>query len=293
MRTEPFSTVIVGVDGAVGGEDAIVLARALASHGSTVALVHVTPEDGEYDGGRGLLHAARGSYGGPCLTLLRAAADVGTGLRQVARDLSADLIVVGSPSPRPFAGGGHQPDLLQILHRAPCAVAIAPRGEHDRERRMERVGVAYRDTPSGHAALRLARDIAAERHARVLAMTVVPVLPSPWLGPTLGGASGAALLSGDAAESARDHLAGLPGVEGVVAEGDPAAQLTRFSRTVDLLIVGTRGHGALRRLLVGSTAEVLLTASACPVLVVPGGAVGAPTEGSPGSAAEPMRLRSR
>lgn len=289
MRRELLATLVVGIDGLSGGDDAATLTHALAGPGTTVALVHVVSDEGMLTAARRVLQAARDRFDGPCLTVLRTAADPGTGLREAARDLDADAIVVGSPATRP--AGAPPPDLPGILHHAPCAVAVAPRGEATRGRVLRRVGVAYRDTPSGHAALTLGREIAQFRHAEVHAITVVPVLPRPWLGPTIGGAEAAHRLGGEPAEIARTHLATLEGVTGIVAEGDPAAQLTRFSRTVDLLIVGTRGHGALRRLLVGSTAEVLLTASACPVLVVPGGAVGAPTQTS-GSTAEPVRLAS-
>lgn len=290
MRHGPLSTLVVGIDGLSGGDDAAALTRLLAGPGTTVALVHVVPDEGTLDAPRRVLEAARERYDGPCLTLLRTAPDTGVGLREAARDLDADAIVVGSPAARP--AGAPPADLPGILHHAPCAVAVAPRGDAGRGRTLQRIGVAYRDTPSGHAALDLGRQIAALRHAEVHAITVVPVLPRPWLGPTIGGAEAAHRLGGEPAEIARTHLATLEGVTGIVAEGDPAAQLTRFSRTVDLLIVGTRGHGALRRLLVGSTAEVLLTASACPVLVVPGGAVGAPPKTS-GGTAEPARLTPR
>lgn len=289
MRHAVLSTLVVGIDGLSGGDDAVALTHALAGPGTTVALVHVVADDAMLDAARRVLHAARERFDGPCLTLLRSAPDTGAGLREAARDLDADAIVVGSPAARP--AGAPPPDLPGILHHAPCAVAVAPRGEAGRARVLRRIGVAYRDTPSGHAALALGRELAHAHRAEVHALTVVPVLPRPWLGPTIGGAEAAHRLGGEPAQIARAHLATLEGITGTVAEGDPAAQLTRFSRTVDLLIVGTRGHGALRRLLVGSTAEVLLTASACPVLVVPGGAVGAPTQTS-GSTAEPVRLAS-
>lgn len=287
MTRGPLSTLVVGVDGLTGGDDAVALARLICGPSSTVALVHVVAEQAARTVGREVLEAARERFDGPCVTLLRAAPGVATGLREAARELEADALVVGSPAPRPL--GAPPADLPGILHHAPCAVGVAPRGEAERGRRLQRIGVAYRDTPSGHAALTLGRAIAHRQGAELHAMTVVPVLPHAWLGPTIGGAEAVHRLGGEPSQVARDHLARLGGVVGVVTEGDPAAQLTRFSRTVDLLIVGTRGHGALRRLLVGSTAEVLLTASACPVLVVPGGAVGAPGQAT-GGTGEPVRL---
>lgn len=38
---------------------------------------------------------------------------------------------------------------------------------------------------------------------------------------------------------------------------------------VDLIIVGSHGHGALRRMLMGSVSEGILRGSPCPVLIIP------------------------
>jgi universal stress protein E len=44
----------------------------------------------------------------------------------------------------------------------------------------------------------------------------------------------------------------------------------------DLLVLGTRGHGRLRRALLGSTAHEVLRHAECDVLLVPEAASGAP-----------------
>ncbi len=273
MRHETFATIVVGVDGRTGGADAATLAGQLAGPSTTVALVHVVPEDRAHEPGRTLLRAARVAFDRPCLTLLRTADDIGTGLQQAARDLGADAIVIGSPRATP----GRRNPARSAGHPAPGAVCVWPSHRARRGRTRTRDAAHRRRVP--RHAIRPGRTRARSRARRRAPRRTArdhgrPLLPSPWLGPTLGGAEAAGRLSGEATEQARAHLEGLPGVQGTVAEGDPAAQLTRFSRTVDLLIVGTRGHGALRRLLVGSTAEVLLTASACRYswsLVVPWG----------------------
>jgi nucleotide-binding universal stress UspA family protein len=54
--------------------------------------------------------------------------------------------------------------------------------------------------------------------------------------------------------------------EGPVA--DVLLALAEF-RSIDLLVVGTQGHGRLQRLLLGSVAEKLSRQAPCPVLVVP------------------------
>jgi nucleotide-binding universal stress UspA family protein len=51
--------------------------------------------------------------------------------------------------------------------------------------------------------------------------------------------------------------------------GTPAAELARRSSDLDLLAVGSRGHGPVRRLLLGSTSTRLVREARCPVLIVP------------------------
>ena len=60
--------------------------------------------------------------------------------------------------------------------------------------------------------------------------------------------------------------------EPVVREGDPSLELRRLSREVDLIVIGSRGWGTVRRVLSNSTAHTLVHRAQCPVLVLPRGA---------------------
>lgn len=51
--------------------------------------------------------------------------------------------------------------------------------------------------------------------------------------------------------------------------GDPVAVLRDVSSDADLLVVGTDGHGALRRLMRRSVSEELIDVTRCPLLIVP------------------------
>jgi nucleotide-binding universal stress UspA family protein len=58
------------------------------------------------------------------------------------------------------------------------------------------------------------------------------------------------------------------GVRAEVVYGHPANTLVEASENADLLVVGNRGHGAFRGMLVGSVSIHCVTNAACPVVVV-------------------------
>jgi nucleotide-binding universal stress UspA family protein len=60
-------------------------------------------------------------------------------------------------------------------------------------------------------------------------------------------------------------------VETVLCEGiDPAAEILQAAhdRSIDLMVIGTRGHKGLARLVLGSTAEELIHQAKCPILAI-------------------------
>lgn len=80
----------------------------------------------------------------------------------------------------------------------------------------------------------------------------------------------------------------------VVTEGRATCVLEKRAATADLLVVGTRGRGGFRCLLLGSVAEDLLHRSPCPLVLVPPSAPepsGATTVGVDGSEESIAALR--
>ncbi len=69
-------------------------------------------------------------------------------------------------------------------------------------------------------------------------------------------------------EDAGDDAAGLE-VETVVREGAPVAMLLEEAQDADLLVVGSRGLGGFRGLLLGSVGQQCAHHSPCPVVIVP------------------------
>jgi nucleotide-binding universal stress UspA family protein len=56
----------------------------------------------------------------------------------------------------------------------------------------------------------------------------------------------------------------------ILAEGRPAEEILKQvrERAIDLVVLGSRGSGSLKRLLLGSTSEQVLREAPCSVLIV-------------------------
>ncbi len=69
----------------------------------------------------------------------------------------------------------------------------------------------------------------------------------------------------------RAQSAGIRNVHTIVDDGDPAQVIGNAitQEAADLAVIGTRGHGTLKGLLVGSVSHKLVGMHLCPTLVVP------------------------
>jgi nucleotide-binding universal stress UspA family protein len=72
----------------------------------------------------------------------------------------------------------------------------------------------------------------------------------------------------DTAAKAVAELAPAVESETVVLEGQPAEALLGASADADLVVVGSRGLGGFKRLMLGSVSDQVVHHAACPVLVV-------------------------
>ncbi|NYJ08754.1 universal stress protein [Petropleomorpha daqingensis] len=82
----------------------------------------------------------------------------------------------------------------------------------------------------------------------------------------------------DAQQEAADVHSRPPLLTIDVAEGPPSDLLVTAAEGAELLVVGSRGHGAIRGLLLGSVALRCVVHAPCPVLVVPPPRRAAPAE---------------
>ena len=198
------------------------------------------------------------------------------GLADVAEAEDAAMIVLGSGS----RGARRRISLgstgERLLHGATCPVAVAPQGTREElaDRPVQRIGVAYVDTPEAREALRVARELA-ERIGAGLRLFTVVAPRAEIFAPVVGRDAEEAFL-GTLRENAKasldSALASMPGVPatGEMLEGDTVDELAALDdREIDLLVCGSRGYGPVRRVLLGGVSSRLIRRAACPVVVVP------------------------
>lgn len=279
-----FENVVVGVDGRPGGRDAIALARDLADPDARLTFVCVRggEEADDLAESEELLERERRAAGVTAATLSVIAADPGRGLHEQAEREGADLLVVGSCSRGVLGRTMLGDDTRAALNGAPCAVAVAAQGYAERHTAIADVGVAYNASPESETALAAARALAAPGNATVHALEVV-TLPAVSYGGIMSPPMGE-LISGMVAEAA-DRMKALDGVDGRAVYGLPGEELARFGDELDLLVVGSRGYGPLRRLVAGSTSDHLERHARCSLLVLPRAASAEQPDG-PGASSE-------
>jgi nucleotide-binding universal stress UspA family protein len=127
-------------------------------------------------------------------------------------------------------------------------------------------------SPNAEKALAYARDLAIREKARVYVVSTFPPVPTqlgkPWYDRRIvSNISKSEKVAKAAVEKLRKA-----GAEAVVEvlEGPPADAILRVADTqkCDLIIMGTRGHGDLISLLLGSVSHRVLSQAHVPVLIV-------------------------
>ena len=269
-----FDQILVGVDGQQGGRDATSLAKELASQRSRITLAyvdigHATAGPGGSSGysehrALAVLELARKQAEIEASLRHTVAGSVASGLHRLAKELGSDLLVVGSSRRGLLGRVMLGDDARASLRGARCHVAIAPASYASEPHVMREIGVAYNGSAESEQALAVARRLAAGRGAKVSAFQAVTLPARTYL---TGGIPDE-FSAEEVVEQARRSIGRLGGVEPHAAFGDPARELALFSASVSLLVVGSRGYGALGRIVHGAISHDLARDARCPLLVL-------------------------
>ena len=292
-----FRTIVVGWDGSEQARDALALARLIArpSNAKIVAacvyegapVVPVANSAGWYDYLREAADETLEQAGPDTDRHAIASSSAARGLHDIAEAERADLVVLGSchrgPVGRILAGSVGE----RLLHGAPCAVSVAPRGFADKdEANLGVIAVGYNGEPESDLALQSAAELARAAGASVRLVGIVTP-PKALLVPAKPVAFPSAQ---EILDARREYLQGVleRGVGKLPADANPSASIALGSADalgdqegIDVIVVGSRGYGPLKRTLLGSTSTALIRHAAYPVIVIPRGTVGDRDNGHP------------
>jgi nucleotide-binding universal stress UspA family protein len=233
-----FRRIVVGVDGSDGGRDALALAALLQrAGGGELIAVHVYAYERTVD----LAHAEQ----------------VEAALADELRATLVDELVRAGVSARPIVVAENSPG--QALH------AVA-------ERNRAQLIVVGASHLAGADRVLVGDDALGTLHGAPCAVAVAPhgfaatAHELRLIGVAVDGSPESAAAFDLACELRRRAGARL---RTITVPGTPWKELSSRSANLDLLVIGSRAHGPLRRVLLGSTSTKLVGRTACPLLVVP------------------------
>jgi nucleotide-binding universal stress UspA family protein len=192
-----------------------------------------------------------------------------------AREAGADLVIVGARGHGAIEEAVLGSVSAEVVDQAPCAVLVA---------RRPSTGRVLIGTDGSDVAMSAAEFVGTSGlfvTSRVRVLHAVDINPSWWLGYTPGDASLATgayasvvaegrsrgnELTSTTADRLRSHDLH---VSVVTVEGPAPAAIVKEAKAwgADLVVVGTRGNGLMRRILLGSTARAVLQHADASVLV--------------------------
>jgi nucleotide-binding universal stress UspA family protein len=205
------------------------------------------------------------------------------GIAAAAEELKPRLLVVGSTRRGAVRRVVPGSTAERLIHGASCPIVVVPQGYERPAEGIRKVGAAFAPTEEGRAALRAAALLARAAGAELLAITV--------LSPKHAAQQSPGLLSqvhneADPGEGryVEERLGGVRALEQAIAEladgvptesdvlfNDPADGIVAASRRVGLLVMGSRGYGPARAVMLGGVSRRVITQADCPTLVLPRG----------------------
>jgi nucleotide-binding universal stress UspA family protein len=190
----------------------------------------------------------------------------------------ADLLVVGTRGRGGFAGLLLGSVSQRCLTHAPCPVAVVPPTAAESDQPPERIVAGVDGSQASYDALRWAALEARRRSARldIVHAWVVPELLVPTGAVFVGAPEELERASTVVLDTARawldseldDEGGKPPEYELRSVAGSPAAALLERARGADLLVLGARGVGSFRGLILGSVSQQCASHATCPTVVV-------------------------
>ncbi len=280
------STIVVGIDGSEASDLAVVWAAQTASNRdctlrivAAVDLRSYLPEDNDVRAvfGSRLVAAetlARESIEGSALSVVTEARDGTVVDVLLSESENSALVVLGARGLGESDSGLLGSAAIALTaHASSPVVVVRGRSIDGRPPTTGPVVVGVDGSAVGQAAVAAAFDEASHRGAPLVAVHV-------WADVALAPMSAVPLQWDDIASSEEavlaESLAGwqekYPDVEvrRVVAQDRPVRVLAQLSEQASLIVVGNRGRGGFRGMLLGSTSYALIHTADCPVLVARG-----------------------
>jgi nucleotide-binding universal stress UspA family protein len=172
------------------------------------------------------------------------------GLARAVDELDPELIVLGSTRRGKTGSALLGTTAERVIHSSSCPVAVVPNGYEPPEGGVKLIGAAYSSTDEGREALHAAASLA----------------------PAVAEAARGRLGREQELRDAVAQEAGDLDVDVDILVNDAADGLVAASEQVDLLVMGSRGLGPKRAVVLGSVSRKVVDRAACPVLVLPRGA---------------------
>lgn len=136
---------------------------------------------------------------------------------------------------------------------------------------FRKILVAIDGSPQSNAALAMAVDLAQHYHASLCLLHAFPhvsdLLGTPQYEHLLEARS---TIGQQVLDSTRMQVADDVAVETQLIEGPPAPAILRVAVEdgCDMIVMGSRGHGQLTGMLLGSVSSAVAQRASCPVLIV-------------------------